>query len=135
MPEIGRTNEMTWVVERKHLASAFGSGLVDALATPVLIGFCEECARAMVDPELPEGQSTAGTSIALDHLAATPLGTKVTARAKLLDVDGRCLRFGIEARDEVEAIGSAVHERFIIDTERFARGLAEKALITRKTTS
>lgn len=135
MPEIGRTNEMTWVVEPQHLASAFGSGLVDALATPVLIGFCEECARTMIDPELPEGQSTVGTSVELDHLSATPLGMRVTVCARLRDVDGRRLRFEIEARDEVEAIGHAVHERFVIDTERFTGGLAEKRSRARRTIS
>jgi len=135
MLEIGRTNKTSWVVEPRHLASAFGSGLVDALATPVLIGFCEECARTMVDPELPKGQSTVGTSVELNHLAATPLGMKVTVCAKLLGVDGHRLRFEIEARDEVEAIGRAVHERFVIDARRFTRRLAEKGSRAQKTTS
>lgn len=127
MIETGRTHEMTWVVEAKHLASAFGSGLVDALATPVLIGFCEECARKMVDPALSHEQLTVGTSVSLDHLAATPLGMAVTVHARLTEVDGRRLRFEIEARDEVEAIGRCTHERFVIDAARFAQGIAKKA--------
>ncbi len=82
MIQIGTTNETTWTVAREHLASAFGSGLVDVLATPVLVGFCEECARTMVDGHLPPGQKTVGTSIQLDHLAATPLGMRVTLTAR-----------------------------------------------------
>ena len=127
MVETGSTHEMTWVVEAKHLASAFGSGLVDALATPVLIGFCEECARTMVDPTLPEDQLTVGTSVSLEHLAATPLGMTVTVRARLIEAEGRRLRFDIEAHDEVEAIGRCTHERFVIDADRFAQGIAKKA--------
>ena len=127
MIETGNTHTLTWVVEDKHLASAFGSGLVDALATPVLIGFCEECARKMVDPDLKEGQLTVGTSVSLEHLAATPLGMTVTVRAELIEVEGRRLRFEIEARDAVEEIGRCTHERFIIDAARFAQGVASKA--------
>ena len=126
MIEVGTTNEMTWTVEREHLASAFGSGLVDVLATPVLVGFCEECARTMVDPHLPPGRKTVGTSIRLDHLAATPLGMRVTVTATLVKIGRRRLRFEIDARDEVEPVGRATHERFVIDTDRFEQRILEK---------
>jgi fluoroacetyl-CoA thioesterase len=133
MIEIGTTNEMSWTVDQEHLASAFGSGLVDALATPVLVGFCEECARTMVDPHLPPGRKTVGTSIRLDHLAATPLGMRVAVTARLVEVDRRRLRFEIEARDELELVGRATHERFIIDAERFEDRLRQKTQKTLKT--
>ena len=126
MIDVGTTNEMTWTVALEHLASAFGSGLVDALATPVLVGFCEECARTMVDPHLTSGQKTVGTSIRLDHLAATPLGMCVSVTAKLIDIDRRRLRFEIEARDEIEPVGRATHERFIIDSDRFEERIRDK---------
>lgn len=126
MIEPGLTNEMTWLIDEKHLASAFGSGLVDVLATPVLVGFCEQTARTAVDPLLGEGQKTVGTSITLRHTAATPPGMKVTVRAKLVEVERRRLRFEIEAHDEQEQIAEGQHERFIIDTERFERRIAEK---------
>ena len=128
MVEPGLTNEKTWLVDEKHLASAFGSGLVDVLATPVLVGFCEETARSAVDPFLGKGQKTVGTSITLQHTAATPPGMRVTVRARLVEVEKRRLRFVIDARDELEPIGEAEHERFIIDTERFERRVAEKRL-------
>jgi fluoroacetyl-CoA thioesterase len=135
MIEIGATNEMSWTVGREHLASAFGSGLVDVLATPVLVGFCEECARTMVDPRLPSGQKTVGTSIRLEHLAATPLGMRVTVSAKLVEVDRRRLRFEIDARDEVEPVGRGTHERFIIDADRFELRLRQKTKETQDTSS
>jgi len=126
MIEPGLTNEKSWLIDERHLASAFGSGLVDVLATPVLVGFCEETARSAVDPRLAEGQKTVGTSIALRHTAATPPGMRVTVRAVLVEVNGRRLRFRIEAHDETEPIGEAEHERYIIDAERFERRVAEK---------
>jgi len=127
MIEIGTTNERSWTVGPEHLASAFGSGLVDVLATPVLVTFCEESARTLVDPHLPDGQKTVGTSIQLDHTAATPPGMRVTVTARLVEVDRRRLRFEIEARDAIEPIGRAIHERFVIDTDRFEERIREKA--------
>ncbi len=127
MYEVGSTNEMTWVVCREHLASAFGSGLVDALATPVLVGLCEEASRTMVEPHLPEGQKTVGTAVSLTHTAATPLGMKVTVRATLTAIEGRKLTFEVECGDEIEPIGRCSHTRFIIDSARFEAGVAEKA--------
>jgi len=127
MIEPGLTNEKSWLIDEKHLASAFGTGLVDVLATPVLVGFCEQTARTAVDPLLDEGQRTVGTKITLRHTAATPPGMKVTVRAKLVEVERRRLRFEIEAHDEQEQIAEGEHERFIVDTERFERRLAEKS--------
>ena len=126
MLEVGLANEIERTVERKDLASAFGSGLVDGLATPALVGFCEECARLTVDHLLTDGRQTVGTRIDLRHLAATPMGMEVTVHAKLVEVDGRRLLFTVEARDEEESICEAEHERFIIDSERFARRLTDK---------
>jgi predicted thioesterase len=126
MLTIGLKNEMTWTVEEKHLASAFGSGLVEVLATPVLIGLCEECAQRMVEPLLAEGQKTVGIAVNLRHLAATPVGMQVTVHAELVEVNTRRLRFYVEAWDEVERIAEAEHERFIIDAERFTLRIAEK---------
>jgi len=125
--EIGLRNELSFKVKREHLASSYGSGLIDGLATPVLVGFCEECARTIVDRLLPTGQKTVGTAISLDHLAPTPLGIKVTVTATLIGIDGRRLTFEIEARDEIEPIARGTHERFIIDSDRFATRVEKKA--------
>ncbi|MBU1048980.1 thioesterase family protein [Candidatus Bipolaricaulota bacterium] len=127
MYEVGTVSELTWIVSKEHLASAFGSGLVDVLATPVLVGFCEEAARTMIDPSLPAGQKTVGTAISLTHTAATPLGMKVTIRATLTAIEGRKLGFDIECADEIESVGHGEHTRFIIDAARFDAGIADKA--------
>ena len=127
MIEPGRTHERTWIVGEDHLASRYGSGLVDVLATPVLVAFCEETARQAVEPCLPEGRKTVGTSIDLTHTAPTPAGMRVTVVARLTEVSGRRLRFEVEAHDEVEPIGHGRHDRFIIDADRFEARIAEKA--------
>ena len=126
MVNVGSKRSQTWLVGKEHLASAFGSGLVDVLATPVLVGFCEDCARTMVDPTLPVGQKTVGTSISLEHVAATPPGMHVTVTAELVEVDRRRLSFRIEAHDEVELVGRGTHDRFVIDEARFAASIEAK---------
>lgn len=127
MLKVGLRKEMKWVVKAEHLASALGSGLVEVLATPVLVGFCEECARLMVEPLLSTGQKTVGTHIDLHHLAATPVGMRVNVRAELVEINDKLLRFHVEAWDEVERICRAKHERSIIDARRFERGIAGKS--------
>jgi fluoroacetyl-CoA thioesterase len=124
--EAGLTNEIKKLVEEVHLAREWGSGLAAVLATPVLVAFCEECSRLSVDPLLADKQETVGTAINLRHLAATPPKMEVTVRTELVEVNGRRLRFRVEAWDEVERIGEGEHERFIIDVERFERNVRDK---------
>jgi len=130
MIEVGATLEKTWIVEARHLASAFGSGLVDVLATPVLVGFCEEACRGIIDAHLPDGQINVGTSVSLQHTAATPPGFAVKVTARLVAIDGRKLSFDVACEDAAESIGHATHDRFIIDTARFMKGIADKARTT-----
>jgi fluoroacetyl-CoA thioesterase len=115
----GAVNLTEHRVEPRHLASEWGSGLADVLATPALVAFCEGCARLAVEPYLGEGQQTVGTRIDLQHIAATPPGLSVRVRAELITVDGRRLTFKLEGWDEVEKICEGEHERTIIDTDRF----------------
>ena len=61
------------------------------------------------------------------HTAATPVGMTVYARATLVEVDGRRLRFAVMARDDVEAVADGVHERVMVDEQRFLSRVIEKA--------
>ncbi len=123
---VGTKREQTWLVSEKHLASAFGSGLVDVLATPVLVAFFEECCRMIIDPTLPAGQKTVGTALSIEHVAATPPGMHVTVRAQLVEVDRRRLSFQIEAHDDSEVVARGTHDRFVIDEARFAAAIEAK---------
>jgi len=51
----------------------------------------------------------------------------VHARAELTAFNGRKLSFRVEAWDDVEKIGEGLHERFVIDTDKFvARAMAKQ---------
>lgn len=123
----GLVGEAALVVQATHTARHLGSGGVEVLATPVMIALMEEAARTLVDPKLEPGQMSVGINLNVSHLAATPIGMRVTARAELLGVDGRKLTFKVEAYDEKEKIGEGTHARAIINLERFMSRVHEKA--------
>ncbi|WP_018085221.1 thioesterase family protein [Desulfurispora thermophila] len=110
----------------QNTAIAYGSGSIRVLATPAMIGLMEEAALKSVQPYLPTGQTTVGIKVDVQHLAATPPGMQVTATAELVEVDGRRLVFKVEARDEKDLVGRGVHERFIVQEEKFLSRAAAK---------
>jgi len=123
----GLVGEAVLVVQATHTASHLGSGGVEVLATPVMIALMEKAARTLVDQRLEPGEMSVGTNLNVSHLAATPLGMRVTAQAELLGVEGRKLTFKVEAYDEKEKIGEGTHARAIINLERFMNRVQEKA--------
>jgi fluoroacetyl-CoA thioesterase len=124
----GLTGEVALVVTETDTAAHWGSGLVPVLGTPALVGLMEGAAVQALATHLPPGRTSVGGRIDVHHLAPTPMGMRVRARAELLEVEGRRLVFRVEAWDEVERIGEATHERFVVDEERFvARAKAKGA--------
>ena len=115
----GLVGEAETLVSEADTAARWGSGLVPVFGTPALVGLMEGAAVQALADSLPPGQTSVGGRIDVRHLAPTPVGMRVRARAELLEVDRRRLVFHVEAWDEVEKIGEATHERFVIDEERF----------------
>ena len=116
---IGATGERHIVVAEEHTAVQWGSGALRVLSTPYMIALMEGAAVDAVDPHLPKGRQTVGIHLDVQHLAATPVGGRVTARAELTAIEGRKLTFRVQAYDEVGLIGEGTHQRFVIDVERF----------------
>jgi len=123
----GLTSEIEAVVTEENTAERLGSGLLPVFGTPALVGLMEGAAVQALAGHLPPGQTSVGGRIDVRHLAATPVGVRVRARAELLEVEGRRLVFRVEAWDEAERIGEATHERFVVDEERFAARAQAKA--------
>lgn len=122
----GLTFETTTVVTHSNTAAAVGSGGVDVYATPSMIGLMEMAALRAVQPHLADGETTVGTLVNVKHLAATPLGMAVRATARLDQVDGRRLVFTVEAFDEREKIGEGIHERFVVQLQKFLDRVGKK---------
>jgi fluoroacetyl-CoA thioesterase len=124
---VGLVGTASELVTAESTAAHWGSGLVASYATPAMIGLMENAAFNATKPLLPATQTTVGIEVNVKHLAATPQGMRVRARAELLQVDGRKLWFKVEAWDDAEKIGEGTHARFIVDLERFKQRFAEKA--------
>ena len=117
--KIGLMFEISEEVTLNNTASALGSGGIDVYATPAMIALMEKAAMNAVQPALVEGLSTVGTMVNIKHMAATPVGMTVTAKAELIEVSEKRLLFKVEAFDGKDKIGEGTHERFIISVEKF----------------
>jgi len=125
---VGMTNEMKLKTGPEHSAQKFYPKVPDVFGTPFLGGLFEGVSADLMAPHLGPGETSVGTSMNLNHTAATPLGMEVRAVTEVTAVEkgGRQITFKLEAFDEKEKIGDAVHTRFIINLEKFLQRLEAK---------
>ena len=119
MLEVGIKGQRETIVTKENTAAGIGSGSLEVFSTPMMILLMEESCFMSVNDILEEGFSTVGTCVNVKHLSATPLGMKVVIKSELIKVDGRALTFKVEAYDEKGLIGEGIHERFIVNNEKF----------------
>jgi predicted thioesterase len=124
---IGLTGAAQLVVGEQHTAPHVGSGKVRVLATPVMVNLMEAAALAAAERFLPAGHQSLGTHLDVRHIAATPVGMRVSARAELVKIDGRNLTFLVTAEDERELIGDGTHMRVVVNVARFDQRAQAKA--------
>ncbi len=122
----GMIGKVQRIVSKKDTAAEFGSGEVLVFSTPMMIGIMENAALKAVDSYLPEDYGTVGIHLDVKHMAATPVGMKVIAKAELIEIKGNKLKFKVEAFDEKEMIGQGYHSRYIINTPEFIKATEEK---------
>jgi fluoroacetyl-CoA thioesterase len=115
----GLTGTAQILVAPEHTAPFVGSGRIAVLATPVMINVIEAAALEAIEHLLPGGHQSLGTHLDVTHVAATPVGLRVTATAEVLRVEGRTIVFQVEAHDEVETIGRGTHQRVVVSVARF----------------
>lgn len=117
--KIGLESTASELVTANNTAATLGSGFLDVYATPAMVALMEKAASNAVQAEISATESTVGISLNIKHIAATPLGQTVTAKATLIAIDGKKLTFEVVATDEQKTIGTGTHERFIINVEKF----------------
>ncbi len=122
----GMKYRMEKTVTKDQLASSVGSGALDVFGTPFLILLMEEACFYCVRDKVEKGQSTVGTKLDVTHDSPTPIGAKVYCDCELTAIEGRKLVFKVEAYDEFGVIGKGIHERFIVDNERFLKKVNDK---------
>ncbi len=123
---VGLTFEKTVTVTESHTARHLAGKGIRVFSTPEMVRLMEECALEGVLPFLEPNQNTVGIRVEMRHLAATPMGMKVTARCTLAEIDRRRLVFQAEVHDELEKVGEGSNERFIVDREKHEQRIQEK---------
>lgn len=124
--EVGLRGEEKMVVERSDLASMMGNIGAEVLSTHRVVLLMELAARNAIKDCLPEGKMTVGTFIRIQHLAATPLGSKVRAEASLREIDGRRLVFDVAVYDKFEKIAEGENEQLIVSIDNFLARIKKK---------
>lgn len=118
---IGTKCQIQQVVTEEITAAAVGSGALPVFGTPFMAAMMENAAMTCLQSFLEEGQGSVGTHLDITHEAPTPIGMTVTAEAEIKDVseNGKMVVFNVRAWDEKGPIGTGIHTRAIINTERF----------------
>jgi predicted thioesterase len=120
---VGHTGEKTVAVTKDMTLAYYNESLPHVLGTPMMIFLMEVAAGEAMAPYVPEGHISVGVEVNIRHLAATPVGDTVTAKATVIEVVDNLVKFEVEAHDSAHLIGSGTHTRAVIEVERFVRRL------------
>ena len=116
---VGLCHSETITVEYKDTAAVYGSGSLAVFATPAMIALMEKTCLESVNGKIGEGNTTVGISVNIKHLKASPVGASIRCDSKLIEVDRKRLAFEVQCFDGDTLIGEGVHERFVVDSEKF----------------
>jgi predicted thioesterase len=116
---VGAAAEESVVVTRELTVAHFHPDMPEVYGTPMMIYLMELAAAAAIREYLPAGWVSVGVAVNIRHLAATPVGLTVRARAEVISVDGRTVTFSVEAHDDHRKIGDGTHVRSPVHLEQF----------------
>ena len=116
---VGMKGEVSTTVEREDTALEVGSGDLLVYATPCMVALMEGAACEAIADALTDTQTTVGTGLNIEHIAATPVGLEVRAEATVTAVEGKVISFEVKAFDESGEIGRGTHKRVIIHSQKF----------------
>lgn len=114
---ISYTSEM--MATAKNTARSLGSGKLEVLGTPAMIALMENAAMKAVEKCLLEEYDTVGGDVLVVHSKPSAIGEKITATATVTKIEGRKITFEVVASDSKGEIGRGIHNRFIVETEKF----------------
>jgi len=121
--KVGMMHTEEWEVTEKLCTTR---GDYKVFSTPSMTQFVEMASQRLAAPHLKPGQGQVGVSVSIRHLAPTPIGKKVRADVELTGIDRRRLTFKVKVFDDVEQVGEAEHERFVIDVDKYIERLRKK---------
>lgn len=119
--QTGDTATLQFTVTDADTAAAVGSGDLPVLGTPKLLAWAEAATCAAVADALDDRQTSVGSRVSLEHLAASPVGQAVSVQATVAYVDGRLVRFEVVATHDGDGkvVGHGEVTRVVVDRDRF----------------
>lgn len=117
--KIDLSKKLTTKVTASNTAETIKSGTLPVYATPAMTALMEQAAAELIEDLLPDGWTSVGISMNIAHLAASPVGSEISATAKITAIDGRKISYEVVASDSAGPIGKGTHERFIVDKDKF----------------
>jgi fluoroacetyl-CoA thioesterase len=124
---VGATKERKLKINSNQTTTFLWEG-ENVFSTPAMISEMEETCRLLLKEQFISNAEwdSVGTVVNIKHLAATPIGTEVLIKSKVISVNGRRVMFEVEVFDKIERIGQGQHERFIINVPQFKNKFNEK---------
>lgn len=107
------------IVSDTDTAISYDSGNLEVFATPAMVAFMENTAMKCVIEYMEVGYDTVGIEINTKHIKASKVGSCIMCKAVVIDFDGRIINFSIECKEGDNIIGTATHQRFIINRNKF----------------
>lgn len=123
---IGARGEADETVEFKHTLTAHYPELPPVYSTPGMIRLMETAAFLALQPYCEGDEITVGTSINIEHRAASGIGAHIHAEAVLESFDGRFYTVSVTARDDVQEIGRGTVGRAVISIGKFLERMKGK---------
>ena len=123
---VGLKAEVCTLAEREDTAKEVGSGDLLVYATPCMVALMEGAACEAIAECLKDTETTVGTALNIEHIAATPVGLEVRAEAEVTAVEGKVITFAVAAYDEVGQIGKGTHKRVIVNSQKFLEKAYDK---------
>ena len=119
--QVGDTYTIKETVTDNMTAASLGSGGLPVFGTPFLVAMMENAAFTYMQQQLPEGKSTVGTMVQMNHVSPSPVGMEITVTVEVTAVsaNGKMADFKATAWDAAGVIGEGTHQRAVITVERF----------------
>jgi len=123
---IGVRGEAEETVEFRHTLTSHHPELPPVYSTPDMIRLMETAAFRALQPYCEGDEITVGTSINVEHRAASGIGARIKAEAELESFDGRFYILRVAARDDAQEIGRGTVGRAVVSIGKFVEKMKGK---------
>jgi len=115
----GMSASIPFDVDDAATAVALGSGDLAVLGTPKVVALMEEAAVTAIGAELASQETSVGVMVSVDHVAAVKVGDRVVATARVTEVAGNTIHFGVTVERGDVVVATGRHTRVLVDRRRF----------------